>query len=360
MNDHESLLNELYYKQHNYDGVSELYRKAKNIDKTIKKNFVSEWLKKQSTHQQTTIKHVGKELYLPIYSESYYDFQMDLTFFPKYKSQNRNYYVLFTAINVNSRYAYAYYSKNKEESAIVEMLEKFKHNAIEIDNITCDYGTEFTNKNVKKWFEEHDINIFYVNDENHNKLGIINRFHRTLKDKLNKYFIANDTTNWVDIIDDVIKNYNNTRNRGIYNFTPKQASKELIQSLIIDEKKNETGTIKKETKTENDNYQINDTVLLLNKGNLFDKMKIKYSDTVYKIIKINNNSVDLETNDKIIRNVKKSNIKKVDEIQNFKPNVEKRNAEKEHKVERITKKIDALPENIINEKRVRKPNTKYL
>ena len=48
MNNQENLLTDLYYKQHNYDGISELYRKAKLIDKTIKKDFVSSWLKKQS------------------------------------------------------------------------------------------------------------------------------------------------------------------------------------------------------------------------------------------------------------------------------------------------------------------------
>ena len=88
-------------------------------------------------------------------------------------------------------------------------------------------------------------------------------------------------------------------------------------------------------------------------------MKIKYSDVIYKIIKINKNSVDLESNDDIIRNVKKSNIKKVDEVQNYKPNINKKLVEKEHKVERINKKMDVLPENIITEKRVRKPITRY-
>ena len=359
MNNHENLLINLYYKQHNYDGVNELYRKAKMIDKTIKKDFVSSWLKKQSTHQQTTIKSIKKVSYLPIYSESYYDFQIDLTFLPKYKSQNKNNYVLFTAINVNSRYAYGYYGKNKEESTIIEMLENFKHNAIEIDNITCDYGKEFVNKNIKKWFEENNIHVTYVNDDNHNKLGIINRFHRTLKDKLNKYFIANDNTNWIDIIDEIIKNYNNTRNRGIYNFTPKQASKELIQTFIIGEKKKETGNIKVETKDDDEIYKINDNVLLLNNNNCFSKMKIKYSDVIYKIIKMNKNSVDLESNDDIIRNVKKSNIKKVDEVQNYKPNINKKLVEKEHKVERINKKMDILPENIITEKGVRKPIARF-
>ena len=89
-------------------------------------------------------------------------------------------------------------------------------------------------------------------------------------------------------------------------------------------------------------------------------MKIKYSDVIYKIIKINNNSVDLESSDNIIRNVKKSTIKKVDDVQNYKPNINKKQVEKENKIERITKKIDVLPENIINEKRERKPNSKYI
>ena len=355
--DFNTLLYDIYYKNKNYDGTNELYKKAKKINKDIKREDVSKWLNSQSTHQQTTVKEIKEKSYLPIYTESHYSFQMDLTFFPRYKKQNHNYYVLFTAININSRYAYAYYAKNKESSTIIEMLNDFLKNALIIESITCDYGSEFIDKNVKQWFNDNEIEVNYVKDDNHTKLSIINRFHRTLKEKLLKHFLANDTTNWVDSVDEIIKNYNNTSNSGIYGFTPKEASKPFIMSYIIDLKRQKTGIVKK---TENDNYQINDKVLLLNKGNLFDKMKIKYSDTVYKIIKINNNSVDLETNDKIIRNVKKSNIKKVDEIQNFKPNVEKRNAEKEHKVERITKKIDALPENIINEKRVRKPNTKYL
>jgi len=352
----DKLLNDLYYKYKNYDGINELYKKAKALNKDIKKEDVSKWLKAQSTHQQTTIKEIKKVNYLPIYSESHYSFQIDLTFFPKYKSQNKDYYVLFTAINVNSRYAYAYYAKNKEASTIIDMLNKFKDNALEIDDITCDYGKEFIDKNVKKWFEDNDIKVFYVKDDNHTKLSIINRFHRTLKDKLLKHFIANDTTKWIDVIDEIIKNYNNTSNQGIENLTPREASKPFIQTYLINKKKEMTGEIKK---TEVDDFKINDNVLLLNNNNLFSKMKIKYSDVIYKIIKINKNSVDLESNDDIIRNVKKSNIKKFDEVQNYKPNINKKLVEKEHKVERINKKMDILPENIIIEKRVRKPITRF-
>jgi hypothetical protein len=46
------------------------------------------------------------EEYKQIYDEDHFSFQIDLTFLPQYKTTNKNNYVLFTAININSRYAY--------------------------------------------------------------------------------------------------------------------------------------------------------------------------------------------------------------------------------------------------------------
>jgi hypothetical protein len=47
---------------------------------------------------------IVKKEFLPIYSDAPYAFQIDLTFLPRYKKQNNNNSVLFTAININSRY----------------------------------------------------------------------------------------------------------------------------------------------------------------------------------------------------------------------------------------------------------------
>lgn len=76
---HEQLLNKLYYEDLNFIGVNPLYTLAKKHDKTITKEFVSNWLKTQSIQQQTTTK-VKKKEYKPIYSEDYYAYQKDLTF----------------------------------------------------------------------------------------------------------------------------------------------------------------------------------------------------------------------------------------------------------------------------------------
>ena len=123
---------------------------------------------------------------------------------------------MFTAININSRYAYAYYGKNKETTTILKFLNQFKKDSKEIHNITADSGSEFTKKQCTQWFQENNIKLFFVVGDSH-KLGIINRFHRTLKEKILKYFIASETTRWIDVIDRIIKNYNyNTINRTIY------------------------------------------------------------------------------------------------------------------------------------------------
>ena len=75
---------------------------------------------------------------------------------------------MFTAININSRYAYAYYGKNKETTTILKFLNQFKKDSKEIHNITTDSGSEFTNKQCKQWFQENNINLIFVVGDSHN------------------------------------------------------------------------------------------------------------------------------------------------------------------------------------------------
>jgi len=341
----EKLLHRLYVIEHNYDGATELYRKAKLQNKYINKLFVSNWLKNRSSYQQNIKQKVGKKEFKPIYSDDPYSFQIDLTFLPKYKSKNNDNYVLFTAINVNSRYAYAYYGKNKETNTIIDMLDKFLKNALIINIITCDSGSEFKNKIVQKWFNDNNIKLFYVVGDSH-KLGIINRFHRTLKDKLLLYFTENNTVRWIDIIDKVIYNYNRTKNRGI-GYTPLEASNLLIQSEIINNAIEKTNNII----DDEDDFKINDYCRILNNKVLFDKLKTKYSKEIYTIEKITKNSVYVkDVISKIITKHKKDEILIIPKPKTIDTDIikpEKDIIEKIYKIDRKLKKIDIKSDNII-------------
>ena len=96
------------------------------------------------------------------------------------------------------------------------------------------------------------------------------------------------------------------------------------------------------------------------KHDLFDKQKAKYTDQTYKIIKVNKNTCDVENEKYLLKSVKKYNLIKINDVKNYKPNINRNINEKENRVERLNKKIDIQTENIINEKRVKKPNKKYI
>ena len=345
---HTELLNDLYYKQHNYDGLEILYKKAKLIDNTIKKEFIKDWLNKQQNKQITTIK-TTKKAFLPIYSETQYSFQLDLTFFPRYKKQNQNYYVLFTAITINTRYAYAYYGKEKDMNTILDMLKAMEKKTV-INAITCDEGTEFNNKIFKKYCDDNDIELYLIKDDSH-KLGIINRFHRTIKDKLTKYFIANDTVKWIDVIDKIIYNYNHTINKGI-GIEPFKVNNFIEHEIILWKRK--------QTEMFNDKYEeflIGDKVRIINKKVLFnDKMLPNYSSTVFTVKKVLKNSCVLNNDIE----VKKTQLFKVKEVDNPK---EIKEIPRILREEKVRKKIERekLDDVVLDrEKREKKPNKKYL
>jgi hypothetical protein len=343
----DELLNYVYYDLHNYVGATSLYKIVKEYNKNIKLDEVKDWLKKQEVHQITTQKDIGiKKINKPIYSDSHYSFQIDLTFLPQFKSKNEGNYVLFTAINTNSRYAYVYWSKNKNSESIIKMLNEFKKNAMEIDTITSDSGTEFTNKDSTKWFLDNDIKtFFYVGDSN--KLGIINRFHRTLKQKIDKYMLAHNSARWIDVINKIVYNYNRTVNTGI-GFTPLEASKSIVQSTIINDAIDKTKLIEQNE----DKIEIGEKCRILLKKKTFDKGETKYSKEIYEVVKIHKNTLSLINEEGDIKKISRDKVAFINEVQRKVNDNKIKEVVKENKVNRIIKHKEGLDEsNIINRKR---------
>lgn len=298
------LLNDIYYIKKNYDGINQLYLKAKAINPKIKKSEVKEWLDKQNSHQQTKSK-VGTKTFLPIYSETPYSFQIDLTFFPRYVNQNKGFHVLFTAININTRYAYAYFSKSKDMRTITGFLKQMEEKT-PINTVTCDKGKEFANREFIDFCNEKNIAIFLVKGDSH-KLGIVNRFHRTIKNKLTKHFISTNSVNWIDAIDDIINNYNNSVNRGI-GVAPIKVNN-AIETDIITEMRKETDRLKSVLP---EIFESGDAVRIFRNKKLFgDKQLSKYGDEVYKVVKVYKNALDIKGEDGKTQRVKQSEVLKV-------------------------------------------------
>ena len=335
----DNILYDLYYNKRNFDGVDKLYTKAKKINPNISFNEVNKWLKKQATYQLNYNKKEKKQ-FLPIYSEVPNAYQIDLTFFPRYKKQNKNNYVLFTAIEINTRYAYADYSKDKNADTIINIFKKFIKNVGDVNKIDGDLGSEFTNKKFKEFLKSKNIDYNFFKSDSH-KLGIINRFHRTLKDKLTKYMVAFDTVKWIDVIDKIIDNYNNTYHRGIDTIPIIAHNNEIVEKIILTEKRNNKNNINKT----NVEYHIDERVRHKLNNNMFeDKMTNKFSNEIYKVKNVKKNVIIVEDSEGKEHTFKKNNVIKVDNIENYKEPINIKKDKKENKVVRLMKKEDLINE----------------
>jgi len=80
-----------------------------------------------------------------------------------------------------------------------------------------DSGTEFYNSEVKKL----SMDLFSTNNEE--KSVIVERWNRTIKERVFKYFTSNSTNKYIGILGDLVSDYNNTVHSSL-GVTPVQAS----------------------------------------------------------------------------------------------------------------------------------------
>ena len=80
-------------------------------------------------------------------------------------------------------------------------------------NLRYDQGTEFTNRQFQQLLKSIIINGYEaINDT---KAAIVERVTRTLKNKMYRYFKAENTFRYMDVLQDLVESYNNTYHRSI-------------------------------------------------------------------------------------------------------------------------------------------------
>ena len=305
MND-EELLHDLFYNKHNYSKAN-LYESAKIIHPKITQKIINDFIIKQDAYQ-VNYKPIKRHYDLPIFSDIPYNYQIDLTFMPWFKRENHGYYILFTAININTRYGFVIPLKEKTQEDILEAFKKLEEKT-PVNVITSDLGTEFNNKKFIDYCEKNGIRTYFFKSDSH-KLGIINRWHRTLKENIQMFFQTNNTVNWVDSIDDIVNKYNNTKHRMI-KMKPIEMNS-LYENMYIQYCKEKTAKI---DELKDDNYEVGKKVFIESDKELFNKNSLtpKYDGTVYKIIKSNKNSVVVEDDLKRTKTVSNNKIHLLDD-----------------------------------------------
>ena len=96
------------------------------------------------------------------------------------------------------------------ENVLVQFKERFGRYP---KTAQFDDGKEFYNVGVKTLLKDHDVH--YFSTRTFRKAALVERFNRTLKTRMWKYFTENRTKVWVDILPALVRSYNNSTHRTI-------------------------------------------------------------------------------------------------------------------------------------------------
>ena len=138
---------------------------------------------------------------------------VDMQAFAKF---NRDVKYLLAVIDVFSKYGWLIPLKDKTGRSVASVLKTI-FDERKPEKMWIDKGKEFYNKDVKDLIELYST-------ENEEKSSVVERWIRTMKEKMWKYFSANSTNVFINVLPDLVKEYNNTRHSSI-KMTPVKASK---------------------------------------------------------------------------------------------------------------------------------------
>lgn len=207
----KTILSKLYYdtkKPTAFSSMENVYTAAKKILPNISRRLVREWFDEQLTpslHKPARYNFPRNKVIVVSIDDQW---QVDLCDMISKAEFNDGYQHIMTVIDCFSKYSWARSIKNKGSDQIIEALTSIFESGRVPKRIQSDKGSEFTNRKVQSFLKIRGIHFFTTNSEM--KANIVERFNRTLKGRMFKFFTANNTYRYIDVLPLLVKGYNNT------------------------------------------------------------------------------------------------------------------------------------------------------
>ena len=279
-----NILDNLFYKEKL--GIGNKATFIKNVRERhpeIKVKDIQEYLKNQEVNQINTT--VNKTYQYKITAPPR-TFQIDIFWWKK--SETLIPILLF--VDILSRKAWAYVltksKKEKRAEVSVKTIQEFKDEVGLIRGLEGD--NEFSSAPIRKFCNDNDIRLdTSVAKEEHisngNKLGIIDRLVRTLRELIEKYYdiTGHRTDNIKDVMKSIIDTYNSNSHRTLYNKTPNQVFKDNDDQIT----RHLNDSVHNQQVYKSVPFDTGDKVRILEEKAKFDKGKQKFSKELYTIDK---------------------------------------------------------------------------
>ena len=155
----------------------------------------------------------------------------DLVEIPKYSKWNKGVKYLLTVIDVFSKYGWIVALKDKKTESVCSAFDTiFKRSKRKPEKLWTDKGSEFISKHFKEFLKRHNITLYHA--QNEEKSSIVERWNKTMKNKMWKMFSANNNTVYWDKLDKLVDDYNNTYHSSI-KMTPTEGSKKENEKQVF-------------------------------------------------------------------------------------------------------------------------------
>lgn len=218
--------------------------------------------------------------------------QADLVEMIPYARENKGFRYMLTVIDTYSKYAWALPIKSKTADSVTNAFKTLLQDQSgsrggggggggrKPKNLQTDDGKEFYNREFQKFIHTHNIN--HYSSLTHLKASIVERFNRTLKAKMWKMFSFRGNYKWIDILQELLSQYNNSKHRTI-NMKP-------IDVKPTTHINNYNKMINVNLKTPK--FKLNDQVRISKFKHTFEKgYTPTWTTEVFKIVEVNRGTV---------------------------------------------------------------------
>ena len=201
----------------------------------------------------------------------------DMRAFANYNNGNT---FLLLVIDTFNKYGWIIPLKNKKGETMVKAFKTIFEEGRIPEKLWTDKGKEFYNKNMDNLRKLHKIELYST--ENEEKSSIVERWIRTMKEKMWKYFTDNNTYKYIDVLPDLVEDYNNTVHSST-KLTPIDASKKkneltVWRNLYPDRYK---------TSRLNPKFSVGDEVRITKKKKVFEKgYTTRWTEEIFTIKEI--------------------------------------------------------------------------
>ncbi len=193
-----------------YGGVDALHRASK-----LRRPAVERWLASQDAYtlHKPVRRHFKRRRV--IVGGRNQQWQADLVDLTRLKTHNDGITFLLTVIDVFSKRAWCVPLKNKSGASLVAAFERLLSGGGETPNaLQTDKGSEFLNRPLQTLLKSRGVHHFVTHNEE-TKASVVERFNRTLKTRMWRYFTKHETLRYVEALPDFVRSYNNAYHRSI-------------------------------------------------------------------------------------------------------------------------------------------------